>query len=48
MLLQKAVNNLGFGLLASEAERHELHELFAGDFTDGGFMDKLGVNVFGV
>ena len=48
MLLQEAVNNLRFSLLASEAERHELIKLFAGDFADGGFMNKLGVDVLSV
>lgn len=32
-------------MIAGEAERHELVELFAGDFADGGFMDELRVNV---
>ena len=48
MLFQEAVNNLRFGLLASETERHELIELLAGDFTDGGFVNKLGIDVFSV
>ena len=48
MLLQEAVNNLRFGLLAGEAECHELVELLASDFTDGGLMNKLSIDVFGV
>ena len=34
--------------MAGEAERHKLIELFAGDFANGSFVDKLSVDVLGV
>ena len=47
-LFQETVDNLGFGLVLSEAEAHELIELVTGDFADGSLMNKLGIDVLGV
>ena len=44
-LFQKAVDDLLFGLLLGEAQRHQLDELVAGDLADGGLVDQLGVHV---
>ena len=46
-LADKTVDNSVLGFLFCQTQRHELHELFAGDLTDGGLVNERSVRGIG-
>ena len=47
ILLQEACDDAFFGFFFGETQSSQLQDLFAGDLTDGGFVNQFGVDVVG-
>ena len=48
ILFEEAVDDLLLGLSFCETQGHELNDLLAGDFADGGFVDKRSFGAVGL